>query len=42
MAVSIKRIVLWRKEVENRTGILANAFAPLAHAGTNWRKGVME
>ena len=35
MAVSIKRIVLWRKEVENRTGILANALAPLAHAGTD-------
>ena len=35
MAVTIKKIVLWRKEVENRPGILANALAPLAHAGTN-------
>jgi len=35
MAVSVKKIVLWRKEVENRTGILANALAPLANAGTD-------
>jgi hypothetical protein len=27
--------VLWRKEVENRSGILANALAPLANAGTD-------
>jgi hypothetical protein len=31
----VKKIVLWRKEVENRTGILANALAPLANAGTD-------
>ena len=35
MTVTVKKIVLWRKEVENRTGILANALAPLAHAGTD-------
>jgi len=35
MAVTIKKIVLWRKEVENKAGILANALAPLAHAGTD-------
>lgn len=35
MAVTVKRIVLWRKEVENRAGILANALAPLASAGTD-------
>jgi len=35
MAVTVKRIVLWRKEVENKTGILANALAPLANAGTD-------
>src|SRR5215472_5871845 len=35
MAVTVKKIVLWRKEVENRTGILANALAPLANAGTD-------
>ena len=35
MAVTVKKIVLWRKEVDNRTGILANALAPLAYAGTD-------
>ena len=35
MAVTVKKVVLWRKEAENRTGILANALAPLAHAGTD-------
>jgi hypothetical protein len=35
MAVTVKKIVLWRKEVDNRPGILANALAPLAHAGTD-------
>jgi len=33
MAVTVKKIVLWRKEIENRTGIFANALAPLANAG---------
>lgn len=33
MAATVKKIVLWRKEVENRAGILANALAPLASAG---------
>jgi hypothetical protein len=35
MAVTVKKIALWRKEVKNRAGILAGALAPLAHAGTN-------
>jgi hypothetical protein len=35
MAVTVKKIVLWRKEVENKAGVLANALAPLAHAGTD-------
>jgi hypothetical protein len=35
MVATVKKIVLWRKEVENRPGILANALAPLAYAGTN-------
>ena len=35
MAVTVKKIVLWRKEVENRSGILANALAPLANASTD-------
>ena len=34
MAVTVKKIVLWRKEIENRAGMLANALAPLANAGT--------
>lgn len=35
MALTLKKIVLWRKEVNDRTGMLANALAPLAHAGTD-------
>jgi hypothetical protein len=37
MATTVKKIVLWRKEVENKAGILANALAPLAHARTDIR-----
>lgn len=35
MAHSVKKITLWRKEAENRAGILAGALAPLAHARAN-------
>jgi len=35
MAVSVKKIVLWRSEVENRPGVLANALEPLAGAGAD-------
>ena len=35
MATTVKKIVLWRREVENKPGILANALAPLANAGTD-------
>lgn len=36
MAVTVKKIVLWRKEVQDdKPGILANALAPFAHAGTD-------
>ena len=35
MALTVKKIALWRKEVENAAGILAGALAPLAHAGAN-------
>lgn len=36
MAVTVKKIVLWRREVQDdKPGILANALAPFAHAGTN-------
>ncbi len=35
MALTLKKIILWRKEVADRTGMLASALAPLAHAGTD-------
>ena len=37
MAVSVKRIELWRGEVANRTGTLAGTLAPLAEAGADLR-----
>jgi hypothetical protein len=33
MAVSVKKAVLWRREVDNRPGILANTLQPLSEAG---------
>ena len=35
MAVTVKKIVLWRKEVENKVGTLASTLAPLANAGAD-------
>src|SRR5215510_13095362 len=35
MAITVKKIVLWRKEVENRPGALAATLAPLAAAGAS-------
>ena len=35
MAVTVKKIVLWRKEVENRPGALASGLASLAGAGAD-------
>ncbi len=35
MALTVKKVTLWRKEVNNRAGILAGALAPLAHAEAN-------
>jgi hypothetical protein len=35
MAVTVKKIVLWRKEVENRPAALASTLASLASAGTD-------
>jgi hypothetical protein len=35
MAVTVKKIVLWRKEVENRPGALASALESLAGAGAD-------
>ncbi len=35
MAISVKKINLWRREVENRPGTLAQTLEPLARGGTN-------
>ncbi len=35
MAISIKRITLWRAEVANQPGVLAATLKPLAEAGAN-------
>jgi len=35
MAVTVKRIDLWRNEVENRPGMLAQTLEPLAQAGVD-------
>ena len=35
MAVTVKKIVLWRTEVENRPGVLASVLGPLAGAGAD-------
>jgi hypothetical protein len=35
MAVTVKKIVLWRKEVENKPGALASTLASLASAGAD-------
>ncbi len=35
MAVSVKKIVLWRAEVANQPGVLAETLKPLAEAGAN-------
>jgi hypothetical protein len=37
MAVSVKKVVLWRAEVPNQSGALARTLAPLAEAGANLR-----
>jgi hypothetical protein len=37
MAVSVKQVTLWRSEVANRPGALADALGPLARAGANLR-----
>ena len=34
MAVMVKKAVLWRKEIDNRPGVLANTLEPLSKAGT--------
>ena len=35
MAVTVKHISLWRKEVENQVGALAHALEPVTKAGVN-------
>ena len=35
MAVTVKKVTLWRSEVENKPGVLANALGPLANAGAD-------
>jgi hypothetical protein len=37
MAVTVKRITLWRKEVPHQAGVLAEVLGPLAQAGVNLR-----
>ena len=37
MPVTVKRITLWRADVENRPGVLAQALEPLARAGADLR-----
>jgi len=37
MALSVKKIMLWRGEVDDKPGALARALAPLAAAGSNLR-----
>jgi hypothetical protein len=35
MALTVKKAILWRTEVENRAGALARVLEPLASAGAN-------
>ena len=35
MAVSVKKITLWRREIQDRPGALAEVLAPLADAGAS-------
>jgi len=35
MAVTVKKAVLWRKEIDNRPGMLANILEPLSEAGAD-------
>jgi hypothetical protein len=37
MAVTVKRITLWRAEVENEPGVLARTLEPLAASGADLR-----
>ena len=35
MAVTVKKAIVWRKEIDNRPGMLANILGPLSEAGTD-------
>jgi hypothetical protein len=35
MAVTVKKVTLWRREVENKPGVLGKLLAPLAEAGAD-------
>lgn len=37
MAIAVKKVTLWRKEVANDPGVLADVLAPLAEVGANLR-----
>ena len=37
MALTVKEITLWRREIQNRPGTMASTLAPLAEAGANFR-----
>jgi hypothetical protein len=37
MPVTVKNISLWRKDVDNKTGVLAQTLEPLAKAGADLR-----
>jgi hypothetical protein len=37
MAISVKKITLWRREMDDRPGTLAGVLAPVAGAGTSLR-----
>ena len=37
MALTVKRITLWRREVQNQPGVLASTLEPLAAAGVDLR-----
>src|SRR5215469_4878691 len=35
MAVTVKKAIVWRQEIDNRPGMLANILGPLSEAGTD-------
>lgn len=35
MALAVKRVTLWRREVDNRAGVLASTLEPLRRAGAD-------